>query len=133
MSNFDEGRRWLAAARDDLALARLAAANGFHAAACFHAQQSAEKAVKAIHFSRGARAVTGHSVRKLIESLQPRNGTLDGLIAGARELDLLYIPSRYPNGLDHGTPGEAFGAEQSARAIGVAHDILSAGESVIPR
>jgi HEPN domain-containing protein len=86
------------------------------------------KAVKAVHFSRGARAVTGHSIRKLIESLAPRIAALDALLAGARELDLLYIPSRYPNGLDQGTPGEAFGAEQSERAIRFGAEIIAAAK-----
>ncbi|HUO85177.1 MAG TPA: HEPN domain-containing protein [Thermoanaerobaculia bacterium] len=118
-----EGARWLAAADEDLALARHAAAGGFHAGACFHAQQAAEKALKAIHFARGARAVLGHSVRKLIDALE--TGELEDLKDAARELDLLYIPSRYPNGLDAGTPADAFGEAQSSRAIAHAQAILS--------
>ena len=45
-----EASRWLAAAREELAWTRHAAAGGFHAPACFHAQQGAEKAVKAVQF-----------------------------------------------------------------------------------
>ncbi len=112
-----EARRWLAAAREELAWARHAAAGGFHAPACFHAQQGAEKAVKAVHYLRGARVVIGHNVRALIESLKPRVSTLDALVDAGRELDLFYIPTRYPNGLDSGTPGEAFSTSQSDRAI----------------
>ncbi|HEY3234657.1 MAG TPA: HEPN domain-containing protein, partial [Polyangiaceae bacterium] len=99
-----EAGRWLSAAREDLSYARHAATGGFHAPACFHAQQAAEKAVKAVHFSRGARAVLGHSVRALIEALNPRLPLLDAVSDAARELDLFYIPTRYPNGLDEGTP-----------------------------
>lgn len=112
-----EAKRWLAAAREDLAWARHAAAGGFHAPACFHAQQGAEKAVKAVHYLRGARVVIGHNVRALIESLEPRVSALDALVDAGRELDLFYIPTRYPNGLDSGTPGEAFSASQSHRAL----------------
>jgi HEPN domain-containing protein len=54
----DEAARWLTAATEDLAYARHAAAGGFHAPACFLAQQAAEKAVKAVHYSGGARVVT---------------------------------------------------------------------------
>jgi HEPN domain-containing protein len=68
--------------------------------------------------------VLGHSVRKLIESLAP--SPLSEVSNAARELDLLYLPSRYPNGLQSGTPGEAFGVEQSARAIEQAAAILDA-------
>lgn len=118
----NEARRWLAAAREDLALARHAAAGGFHSGACFHSQQAAEKAVKAVHYMRGARAVLGHSVRKLIEALD--GAELEEMRDAARELDLLYIPSRYPNGLDAGTPGEAFSESQSSRAISHSESII---------
>ncbi len=121
-----EARRWLQAAREDLAAARHLASGGFHAPACFHSQQAAEKAIKALHYSRGARAVLGHSVRGLIERLEPREGTLAGLLDAARELDLLYVPARYPNGLDQGTPAEAFGEAQSGRASELAAAIVDA-------
>jgi HEPN domain-containing protein len=124
-----EAQRWIRAARDDLRLARHAAEGDFHAGACFHAQQAAEKAAKALHFSRGARAVIGHSVRKLLESADSPD--LAELIDGARELDLLYIPARYPNGLESGTPGEAFGSSQSARAIGHAQAIVERIETLL--
>ncbi|HEX5043204.1 MAG TPA: HEPN domain-containing protein [Candidatus Polarisedimenticolaceae bacterium] len=126
-----EALRWLASAREDLAWAQHAAAAGFHAPACFHAQQAAEKAVKAVHYARGARAVIGHSVRALIESLAPRQDALDALSDCARELDLLYLPTRYPNGLDAGTPGQAFSAAQSARALDCADRFLAAAGEIV--
>lgn len=112
-----------------LALARHAAGGGFHAGACFHAQQSAEKAVKAVHFFRGARSVMGRSVRKLLEAAEAPE--LSELLDAARELDLLYIPSRYPNGLESGTPAEAFGPAQSTRAIDHASRIVQAIETIL--
>jgi HEPN domain-containing protein len=120
----EEAGRWLAAAREDLAASQHTAAGGFHAPACVHAQQAAEKAVKAVHFARAARAVLGHSVRKLIAALP--SSPLADFLSSARELDLLYIPARYPNGLQDGTPGEAFGVEQSSRAIEQAATIIEA-------
>lgn len=126
-----EARRWLASAGEELAWARHAAAGEFHAPACFHAQQGAEKAVKAVHYFRGARVIIGHNVRALIESLKPRAETLDALLDAARELDLLYIPTRYPNGLDSGTPGEAFSASQSQRALAHATAIVAAAAQAV--
>ena len=79
-----EAQRWIASAREDLAYARHAATGGHHAPACFHSQQAAEKAVKAIHYLRGARAVLGHTVRALIEGLDPRAAALDALLDAAR-------------------------------------------------
>lgn len=120
-------RRWLDTARQDLAFAHHAADAGFHAPACFHAHQAAEKAMKALHYARGARAVYGHGIRQLIARLDERD--LAHLLPGARELDLLYLPTRYPNGLDDGTPGDAFSSEQSSRALGFADEIVAAAAS----
>jgi HEPN domain-containing protein len=131
MQHQAEAERWLRSGHEDLGYARHAAANGFHAPACFHAQQAAEKAVKAVHYGRGARAVIGHSVRRLVETLVPRAPELDQLLDAARELDLLYLPTRYPNGLDSGTPGEAFGETQSRAAIGHAARLAEAAGRLV--
>jgi HEPN domain-containing protein len=126
-----EADRWLRSGREDLACARHAASGGFHAPACFHAQQAAEKAIKAVHYARGARAVIGHNVRTLIETLQPRVRELDALLDAARELDLLYLPTRYPNGLDSGTPGEAFSETQSRAALAHGSQLVETAERVL--
>ena len=127
-----QARRWLDAALDDIRHARHAEEGGFHAHACFSAQQAAEKAVKAVHHARGARAVLGHSIRNLIERLEPRIPELDRLLDDARELDLHYIPARYPNGLEAWTPGVGFGARQSAAAIAAASAIVAVARSWLP-
>jgi len=126
-----EAARWLRSAREDLAYARHAASGGHHSPACFYAQQTAEKAVKALHYLRGARAVIGHNVRALIQQLEPREPAMDALLDAARELDLLYVPTRYPNGLDAGTPGEAFSAAHSTRALEVAARFVDAAAVVL--
>ena len=123
--------RWLRAAKEDLAYARHAANGGFHAPSCFHSQQAAEKALKAVHYARGARVVIGHSVRRLIESLQPGEELLTARLDGARELDLLYVPSRYPNGLEAGSPGEAIGSVQSTRGLEHAEGIVEAAARIL--
>ena len=46
----------------------------------------------------------------------------------ARELDLYYVPTRYPNGLEEGTPGEAFSKAQAERAIENATAIVAAAK-----
>ena len=121
--------RWLKTARRDLDLARLAADAGFHAHACFHAHQGAEKAVKSVHYASGARMVLGHSIRQLIECLNIPS--LEALLPAARQLDLYYIPTRYPNGLADDTPDEAFSGDQSSGAIDLARDIIAAASRVI--
>jgi HEPN domain-containing protein len=126
-----EAERWLAAAREDLEYARHAASGGHHAPACFFGQQAAEKAVKAVHFDHGARAVIGHNLRALIERLDPRSPALDALLDAARELDLLYVPTRYPNGLETGTPAQAFSEAQSKRALDLAARFVEAATAAL--
>ena len=126
MTGEAQAKRWLDAAVDDLRHARYAEEGGFYAHACFSAQQVAEKAVQAVHYARGARAVLGHSVRNLTERLDPRVVSLDELLDDARELDLNYIPTQYPNGLEAWTPATGFGARQAATAIAGASAILTA-------
>ena len=123
-----ESVRWLVAAREDLAYAQHAGVSGFNAPACLFAQQAAEKAV---HYGQGARGVIGHSVRGLIEKLSPREASLDALLEAARELDLFYIPTRYPNGLDSGTPGTVFSQQQSERTLDLATRIVDAAAAVL--
>lgn len=122
-------RQWLDTARKDLDLAQLAAGAEFHAHACFNAHQAAEKAVKAIHYAKGARMVLGHGIRQLIERLDIPSLTL--LLPAARQLDLYYVPTRYPNGLDDGTPDEAFSADQSSQALDLARGIVAAATGII--
>jgi len=89
-------------------------------------QQCAEKALKALHFADGARSVLGHSVVLLLSRLEERHPDLGPLRDLAAELDLFYIPARYPNGLVEGTPHEVFTRAQAERAIRSAEQILDA-------
>jgi HEPN domain-containing protein len=119
-----EGRRWLDQAENDLKFARHALEGEFYHQVCFIAQQCAEKALKAILYADGARNVIGHSVAGLLARLADRPA-LASLRDSAAELDLFYIPTRYPNGLVEGTPHEAFTRSQADRALQWAHEFVS--------
>lgn len=121
-----EARRWLDQADNDLAFARYALEGGYFHQACFIAQQSAEKAIKSLHYYEGARTVIGHSVVGLLAPLLASRPGLAALNDDAAELDLFYIPTRYPNGLAGGIPHRAFTRAQAARAIDCAQRILTA-------
>ena len=120
-----EAERWLAQARSDLEFARVGLREGFYAQACFQCQQAAEKALKALHYLGGARFVPGHSLVELLDPLLRAHPALASLREGARRLDQLYIPTRYPNGLPGGVPAEVFSREQTMEAIAQAESFLS--------
>jgi HEPN domain-containing protein len=117
----DRSKDWLAQAERDLEQAESSQAEGRHEWACFAAQQSAEKAVKALHLSLGQEAL-GHVVAKLFTELPidvPEN-----IIDKAKVLDNFYVPTRYANGHPEGPPFEHYGTLQSGDAIRYAREIL---------
>lgn len=118
----DRSGDWLAQAERDLEQARASQRDGRHEWACFAAQQSAEKAVKALHLSRGQDA-WGHVVGRLLRELPFAVDEL--LVDKARYLDNLYVPTRYANGHPEGSPFEHYGTLQSGMAIEYAGEILS--------
>ncbi len=50
---------------------------------------------------------------------------LKSVLEEARELDLHYIPSRYPNGLPSGYPHQFYGRETSEKAVAAADKIVT--------
>jgi len=118
----DRSNDWFRQAVRDLEQAEDSERAQRHEWACFAAHQAAEKAVKALHLSRGQEA-WGHVVARLIAEL-PGGNVPDGLGDKARVLDSFYIPPRYPNGHPEGAPFEHYGRLQSEEAIRYAREII---------
>ncbi|MGQ9626366.1 MAG: HEPN domain-containing protein [Anaerolineae bacterium] len=119
-----EAERWLSQAEYDLEAARYNAGGGFHSVACFHAQQAAEKALKALLYARGERIVTGHSVSVLGKRCAGYEAEFASLTSRIGRLDRFYIPTRYPNALPGGVPGEEYDETDSEKAISLAAEAL---------
>lgn len=127
-----EARRWLAQARDDLALAEWLLNEGrFFDKGCFISQQAAEKALKAVLYGYGARVVLGHSVADLLSQALKHHPELSDLADGSRLLDRFYIPTRYPNGLPAGAPCESFRREDLGSAATLARAIVDAAGRIL--
>lgn len=120
-----EAARWLKQAEYDLQVAQYDAAGGYHANACFNAQQAAEKALKAFLYRQGARQVTGHSVGELCKHAGKFRKGFQSLVARAKKLDRYYIPTRYPNGLPGGVPSESYDASDSKLALELASEVIN--------
>jgi HEPN domain-containing protein len=132
--NISEALRWLKTGEDDLDAAVVLRQNGKFPQACFYAQQSGEKALKAVWYYADADP-WGHSIRKLIEDLESVDLTLyerfKGLLRGGTILDRFYIPTRYPNGLPELIPHEAYMDEDAELCIQQATKILAAVKSLL--
>ncbi len=119
----DRSRDWLSQAQRDLEQAEHSRSAGRHEWACFAAQQSAEKAVKALHLHLRQEA-WGHVVAQLLRELPANVAVPPDLVEKGKVLDNFYIPTRYPNGHPSGTPFEHYGPIQSEQAIRYAREIL---------
>src|SRR5262245_21477164 len=128
-----EAGRWLAQAESDLAFAEVGVREGFFAQACFVCQQVGEKALKALHYQRGARVVLGHSLVELLLDLLSERPDLADLRDAARQLDQYYIPTRYPNGLPGGVPAEAFTSRQATEAVAHARDFVARARTILDK
>jgi HEPN domain-containing protein len=114
---------WLKQAESDLAAASDSAATGHHEWAAFQAQQSAEKAVKALfQFLHGS--VRGHGITEMLRQLPSANAASESLLDAARELDKVYVTARYPNGFASGAPADYFTVKTSQELINHARAIL---------
>ena len=96
-----ETKRWYQQASYDLKAVSWNIEGGFYDTACFLAQQASGKALKSLLYYLDARraALLTHSLVEMIQEGKKTVSSLDDILDEARELDLHYIPSRYPNGL----------------------------------
>ena len=99
----------------------------FYDTACFLAQQAGKKALKSLLYYEGARrtALLTHSLVEMIREGEKKVKALSRLLDQARELDLHYIPSRYPNGLPSGYPHQFYGKKVAQEAVIAAEKIFS--------
>ncbi len=114
---------WFSQAVRDLEQAEDSQRAGRHEWACFAAQQSAEKAVKALHLQLGQEA-WGHVVARLLSELPGSSKVPRELIEKGRVLDNFYIPTRYANSHPSGAPFEHYGQLQSSEALQYAGEII---------
>lgn len=119
-----EAERWLAQAQYELNAAHHSSEGGFHAVACFYAQQAAKKALKAYLYATGERRVMGHSVHELAQRCALDNESLREILPRIKKLDRFYIQTRYPNGLPGGVPAELFDQQDTDFALARAAEAL---------
>lgn len=123
---------WWDQSAKDLALARVAVDAGHYEWATFAAQQSGEKALKAVILGGGGDPC-GNLLTALIEALPVEARVSEGTRDAARRLDKHYIPSRYPNGFASGFPGQLYTRGEAEGAIADAESIFEACRGHLPR
>jgi len=87
---------WLRHARSDLALAGMRKSKGLlYEHLCFHAQQAAEKALKAVLVHRGIRVPRSHDLTYLMEAL-PKDVSIPPSLIELPTLTKYAVQQRYP-------------------------------------
>jgi len=118
---------WLGYARSDLALAALPAPHGIMLEMlCFHAQQAAEKSIKAILIWRAIPFPKTHSIEHLIDLLPadiPRTADL----AASSQLTAYAVIPRYP-GFDVPVSEERY-----QDAVRLAESVVNWAEDILKR
>lgn len=122
-----EALRWLKTAEEDLDAARGLLKIRKYSHACFLAQQSGEKALKALWYDLG-QDPWGHSIQKLISEIPDKSirETFTRLLEDGIILDRYYIPTRYPNGLPDLTPGQVYMKKDADLCVRHARTLLTA-------
>lgn len=109
---------WLARAKSDLTFARLPLPEGaFYEDLCFHAQQAAEKALKAVYQYHGLSFRYTHDLDELVSGLTQKGIQIPSDIDEAIVLTSFAWESRYPNISEPVSKEEYQEALQHAEAV----------------
>lgn len=110
--------RWLSYADDDLLVAKHLSSGGFvsYRNAAYHAQQSAEKALKGLMVSKGVVFPYTHNILALLE-LSGDKGLIDAARGTAESLTAYAVLNRYPDEQEDVTQEEAASAVAAAELI----------------
>jgi len=119
-----EAKRWLMQAERDFDDAKFASRGKRYNLACFLAQQSAEKVLKAYLYSQGVEEAWGHSAAELCSDAKSLDSDFSKLNKEAASLDKYYIPTRYPNGLPGGIPSDVYQKEDAKQSLFIANKII---------
>ena len=119
MSNPDDPRTWIAKAENDLLNVR----NNLNAeqvpwdTICFHAQQAAEKMLKAFVVSRGRAVSRTHDLVALLAEAVAEGGPLEVLEADCRLLTPYAVMLRYPGAVGEPSEQETHQAVEAAERV----------------
>lgn len=92
----DDAKEWLNRARSDLALAKARGQDIYLEDLCFHAQQAAEKAVKALLIMQGVEFPYVHDIAQLLTLLEEAGHQIPGPLREAERLTRFAVSTRYP-------------------------------------
>ncbi|MFX0097212.1 MAG: HEPN domain-containing protein [Candidatus Hodarchaeota archaeon] len=119
-----EYKRWMGQAEHTIDAAKSDLKSQLYSWACFKCQQAAEYAINALLRGVGLQA-PGYSLLKLLSEIKEGGSQIpEEVEEGARTLDRYYIPTRYADTFEDGSPYEYFSEKDAKRALEIAEEII---------
>lgn len=132
--NREEAERWLKQAEYDLGVAQINFDQDIYSYACFIAEQTAQKALKAFIVFNGERFVWEHSVQKLADRCSEYDSAFKRFKEYGAVFDKFYLTTRYPDALaPPAVPYESYTRVEAAQAIRFAEEIVAAVKGKLAR
>jgi HEPN domain-containing protein len=110
---------WMQRAESSLALARMQAETVELEDLCYQAQQSVEKALKAIYLAKSARFPRSHNLDHLLQGLEELGIEIPESVDLASRLTRYAVETRYPGFFD------AVTSQEYQEALGMAEAVLA--------
>ncbi len=124
--------RWIREAGNTLRQSKQACENEAYNLACFLAEQTAQKALKAVLYFDGARFINIHSITELLKEISKKRPEFLEFLNEGKKLDQYYLSSRYPDAVaEPAIPSEIFIKDQAEDAAAIAQKIFNAGRGKI--
>ena len=127
----EEIENWLQFASEDLRLAELAQSEDIYNQVCFHAQQCAEKVLKAFILQRGKIHPQTHRLSDLLNHLG--KNVFKELQEDIISLDRFYILTRYPDALPGSLPQGLPTKRNAEKALDIAKSVFKRAQEVLAK
>jgi len=118
-----DSQKWMRFSDEDLKAADSTLGDEVFSAACFHAQQAVEKAIKAILAVKTGNIPRQHSILRLAE-MSGNKEFFEQHKDKFEFLDKFYAPTRYPDVLPGSLPEGLPGREDAEKAVESAKEIV---------
>ena len=119
------GEEWLRKATENLKAAKVLLEGGLYASSCFHSQQAAEMALKALIVLKSGVQPFTHSLIELLKQAS-RFVEMDLAKSDLAWLQDHYLQARYPN-----TRLSEYTSEEAERALNIARRVLDEVHRVV--
>ena len=124
--------RWIRDAENTLRQGEMNCRMEAYNVACFLAEQSAQKSLKAVRYLDGSRFISTHSVTELIREISEKRPEFLPMRPQAAVREQYYLTTRYPDAVaEPAIPSEIFTKKQADEALRIARTIFEMSKQLI--